>query len=209
MRNQRFPFRVVWAFAACGAIAVGSAGCGGKEEPATTQAPAALLTHPGAKPEPATPEPAPGAQSPAPSPVSPAPISALPAPTAAAQPEPAPSPGAPPPSGGSGVSDPGGEIAVTATKSGLSRVGAQKCKMCHRVQYVSWAESGHAKRKPALECENCHGAGSEYGAMAVMKNAAKATAAGLVKPDAAFCKTCHQQGWSDERLEKAHAHKAG
>jgi len=98
---------------------------------------------------------------------------------------------------------------VAATKSGLTRVGPEKCKTCHKIQYASWIETAHAKRQPALECESCHGMGSEYKVMTVMKDAAKAKAAGLVNPEAKFCQTCHQQGWKEDQLKKAHAHKAG
>jgi hypothetical protein len=103
--------------------------------------------------------------------------------------------------------DPGGEIAVEATRPGLTRIGAAKCGVCHKPQYASWSESAHAKREPPLECESCHGAGSEYKSLSVMKDAEKAKAAGLVLPTATFCTTCHRQGWSDDQLRKAHAHK--
>ena len=47
-----------------------------------------------------------------------------------------------------------------------------------------------------MQCENCHGAGADYKNMAVMKDKAKAAAAGLneFKDMAAvekMCKTCH------------------
>ena len=97
---------------------------------------------------------------------------------------------------------------MKATKAGLAKVGAAACKMCHKVQFASWADSAHGKRTPPLDCEACHGQGSEYKAMAVMKDPAKAKAAGLVMPGAAFCATCHKRGWNDGMLKKAHAHKA-
>jgi hypothetical protein len=58
-----------------------------------------------------------------------------------------------------------------------------------------------------LDCEACHGPGSEYKAIAIMKDPAKALAAGLVMPAKAFCATCHQSGWTDAMLTGAHAHK--
>jgi hypothetical protein len=109
----------------------------------------------------------------------------------------------------SGVVDPGGLIEVKATKSGLTRIGADKCKLCHKVQFTSWAKTAHATRTPPLDCESCHGAGSAYKSMAIMKDSAKAHAAGLVTPDKAFCMTCHKSGWKDDLLKQAHAHKAG
>jgi hypothetical protein len=104
--------------------------------------------------------------------------------------------------------DPGGPIAVAAAKPGLTRVGARKCGVCHRLQLASWTESAHAKRSPPLDCESCHGSGSEYSTLAVMKKPQQARAAGLVQPDATFCATCHRRGWLDDQLQKVHAHKA-
>lgn len=92
-------------------------------------------------------------------------------------------------------------------KAGLVRLGAQACKTCHKVQFASWAATAHAKRTPPLDCEACHGAGSEYKSMATMKDPAKAKAAGLVTPGVAFCTTCHKRGWNEGMLKKAHAHK--
>jgi hypothetical protein len=105
------------------------------------------------------------------------------------------------------VVDPGGEIAVAATRAGLTRIGAEKCKTCHKVQFASWAETAHAKRTPPLDCESCHGPGSEYKSLAVMKDPEKAKAAGLVNPTATFCASCHARGWKGDMLRKAHAHK--
>jgi hypothetical protein len=105
------------------------------------------------------------------------------------------------------VVDPGGEIAVAATRAGLTRIGAEKCKICHKVQFASWVETAHAKRKPPLDCEGCHGPGSEYKSQAVMKDPEKAKAAGLVSPTATFCARCHVGGWKDDMLRTAHAHK--
>jgi hypothetical protein len=59
-------------------------------------------------------------------------------------------------------------------------VGAEKCgKMCHKVQFESWAKSKHGlDRAKGANCETCHGAGSAYMPMSVMKDPAKAKAAG-------------------------------
>jgi hypothetical protein len=105
------------------------------------------------------------------------------------------------------VDDPGGQIAVAATKAGLSRIGAEKCQICHKVQFASWLETSHAKRKPPLDCEGCHGPGSEYKSPAVMKDPVKAKAAGLVIPTSTFCARCHTRGWKDDMLRNVHAHK--
>ena len=103
--------------------------------------------------------------------------------------------------------DIGGPVAVEAPKAGLSRIGSEKCKLCHKVQFASWAETAHAKRTPPLDCESCHGPGSEYKTMEGMKDPEKARAAGLVIPDRSFCQQCHGAAWSDDLLKQAHAHK--
>ncbi len=117
-------------------------------------------------------------------------------------------------------------------------IGAAKCKMCHHVEYESWAKTKHAEatdvaknakdRKfepacldchatdksealPGVQCEACHGAGSEYKTLSVMKDLAKAKAAGLVMPTQETCNRCHDG--KDHHKHQAfnpnvHAHKA-
>ena len=159
---------------------------------------------PAAKAPPATAVPSPPAKATAlpPPPASP---TAVPSPTTPPAPTAAPAP-APAPSGG--VVDPGGEVGVPAGKPGLTRVGAEKCRLCHKVQHASWATTAHARRTPPLDCEGCHGPGSEYKALAVMKDPVKAKAAGLVEPDAPFCGRCHKGKWDPAMLGKVHAHKS-
>lgn len=98
-------------------------------------------------------------------------------------------------------------------------IGAGKCKPCHKTEYDSWVANGthsksmekakastnpkwdasclgcHATNKVetaiGVECESCHGPGSDYKAIAVMKDRAKAVAAGLIVPDQKTCDTCH------------------
>jgi mono/diheme cytochrome c family protein len=95
--------------------------------------------------------------------------------------------------------------------------------MCHKKDGIadSWAATVHAtafdklsdadKANPALkpfyttgstaagelltgiQCEACHGAGSDYKKMSVMKDKAAAIAAGLVMPDAKVCANCHNE----------------
>lgn len=152
---------------------------------------------PGALPAPIPAEPA--------APAAPHPATAAPAAAQATAPTAAPAPARP---SGIEVADPGGDVAVSPAKAGLTRVGAEKCKLCHKAQYSSWAISAHARRTPPLDCESCHGPGSEYRTPTVMKDPAKAKAAGLVQPDAAFCVKCHKGKWDPALLGKAHAHKA-
>lgn len=165
-------------------------------DPAPATAPAATTAK---EPTAATPTTAkaPPVATPTPAPT---PSAAAPAPAAATAPPPAALAAA------SAIADPGGTVAVAATKPGLERIGAEACGDCHDVQFESWAGGAHAKRKPPLDCEHCHGPGSEYEPKSVMKDPAKAKAAGLVMPDKAFCAKCHKQGVDDAFMEKAHAH---
>lgn len=96
-------------------------------------------------------------------------------------------------------------------------IGSEKCKMCHKTEFESWAASKHAKAfetlkpedrakpeclkchavggnaaMPGVGCESCHGAGSEYKAMNVMKDKAAAAKAGLLVPDEKSCRSCHE-----------------
>jgi len=97
-------------------------------------------------------------------------------------------------------------------------ISAAKCKMCHKVQFESWATTRHAKAtetaktstkrtfEPAclschatnadealegVQCEACHGPGSSYKSISIMKDRDKAVAAGLLIPTQATCDRCH------------------
>ncbi len=83
--------------------------------------------------------------------------------------------------------------AVCALGQAPTKVGADKCKLCHKVEFASWAKTKHAAATPKVECEDCHGAGSNYKTMAIMKDKAKAHAAGLIEPTEKDCKACHDQ----------------
>lgn len=90
-------------------------------------------------------------------------------------------------------------------------LGAEKCaKMCHKIQYESWLKTKHAEQNPKVECETCHGKGSDYAKMSVMKNPDAAKAAGLIaKPQKSFCtEKCHKANFKDEMLKNTHEHKA-
>ncbi len=84
------------------------------------------------------------------------------------------------------------------------KLGAGQCRGCHRLQYDSWVKSGHARK--GLDCEGCHGNGSEYAKARVMRDPAAAKAAGLIFQTAAFCEKCHPTA-DASFLPKAHAHK--
>jgi len=174
--------------------------------PATAPAPvpaAAPANPPPAKAAAAAPAPS-ATATPAPAAVTPS----SPAPAKAAAPPPQPVAAAEPaPAATASVVDPGGVVAVGATKAGLTRIGSEECGNCHDVQFTSWSEGPHASRKPPLDCEGCHGPGSEYESKTVMKDPDKARAAGLVMPGKDFCGRCHKKGVNDDLLKKAHAHE--
>lgn len=186
----------------------------------STTAPATAATAPPPTtktPPPPAPKRAKGLMSGAAAPTAPAPSPAGAAPPSRATSEPVAAPAAPaeapraeapPAAAASKVDDPGGPVAAPSKNSAATRVGPEKCKICHKIQFASWAETGHAKRNPPLDCESCHGPGSEYKGLATMKDPEKAKAAGLVLPDAKFCGTCHKRDWTSDMLAKAHAHKA-
>jgi outer membrane biosynthesis protein TonB len=130
-----------------------------------------------------------------------APAPAKPAPTAAPAPAPTPTPTVEPKPEPSPAPKAESAAPPAATHA---KVGADKCKMCHRLQHQSWAASPHAAK--GLDCEGCHGNGSDYWPASVMRDRAKAQAAGLVTPTVAACKRCHATDAA--RFEKVHAHKA-
>lgn len=119
-----------------------------------------------------------------------------------------------------------------------SFVGAGKCKVCHKLQYDSWRTTPHAKatetaksstkwkfapscltchatnedeKLPGVQCESCHGPGSDYKAMSIMKDRQKAIANGLIIPDQGTCNTCHDGKDHHKKVtfnrEVVHAHK--
>lgn len=65
----------------------------------------------------------------------------------------------------------------------------------------------------AVGCESCHGPGSEYKAMKIMKDRDAAVAAGMLLPDEATCTKCHNEesptfkGFNFEEMMAKIAHK--
>lgn len=185
-------------------------------QPAPTQAeakPEATPTAEGPKATASEPKPAP---SPTPAAVStplaaPAPA-ATPAPAPASAPAPAPAP-APPPAPAQAAPSPAPAPTpaaapvgpVSLAKNGHAAIGADKCRMCHRLQHDSWAAGAHARK--GLDCEACHGNGADYKALAVMKNPVAAKAAGLVTPTLDFCRKCHGAKADAALFARVHAHK--
>jgi RecJ-like exonuclease len=109
-------------------------------------------------------------------------------------------------------------LAARSADAAPTYIGADKCKMCHKIQHSSWLETKHAKATEnaknakdmkyeaacltchatnkdeamaGVQCEACHGPGSDYKSIQVMKDREKAVAAGLIVPTQATCNGCH------------------
>lgn len=85
-----------------------------------------------------------------------------------------------------------------AKSKGLAKPAAEspECLQCHVITSPNVEKS--FDMKDGVQCEMCHGAGSAYKSITVMKDKAKAIAAGLTehKDDEAIekqCKTCHNE----------------
>lgn len=72
---------------------------------------------------------------------------------------------------------------------------SDKCLSCHVTAFAvadSLKEATFSITQ-GVECEECHGPGSDYQKMSVMRNREKAIAAGLVLPDSTTCIQCHNE----------------
>lgn len=101
-------------------------------------------------------------------------------------------------------------LSVAGSLAGAANVGAERCKLCHRDIYQSWAATPHARaapdleerclachatelrKLPAVQCEACHGPGGDYAQPEVMIDPEKAAMAGLVRPSIVVCERCHE-----------------
>jgi len=138
------------------------------------------------------------------------------------------------------------DAAKKEEKAKFDYVGDAKCKMCHKDVHTSWLETKHAKafsvlsdeekKKPecvkchitgttaagelleGVQCEACHGPGSEYKSATIMnkkKWAADpdgqlklAMEKGLIMPTAEVCVRCHtpegNPNFKEFNFEKMH-----
>lgn len=117
----------------------------------------------------------------------------------------------------------GAEEAKEAKEVKHEFIGAKKCSMCHKKSGIaeSWKASKHAtawddlsaeeQKNEALlpyyttgtdkkgtlltgiQCEACHGAGSDYKTKKVMQDQEAAIAAGMVIADEKTCMKCHNE----------------
>jgi len=79
--------------------------------------------------------------------------------------------------------------------------GKAECLSCHMTGYGKPAAEGADLN--GVQCESCHGPGSDYKSMQIMSKKeyaanreaahAKSVAAGLILPDEAACKSCHNE----------------
>lgn len=87
-----------------------------------------------------------------------------------------------------------------AKSKGLAKPAAEspECLECHTITADAKLVEKTFDMKEGVQCETCHGAGSGYKTIPIMKDRAKAIAAGMreFKDEAAieaFCKTCHNE----------------
>jgi hypothetical protein len=72
---------------------------------------------------------------------------------------------------------------------------SEKCLVCHITAFSveKDAKDSTLTLAEGISCEACHGPGSDYKAMAIMKDKQKAIAAGLIIPNEKTCVTCHNE----------------
>lgn len=70
---------------------------------------------------------------------------------------------------------------------------AAQCLKCHITGFGEDASlfTDSFVKTDGVQCETCHGAGSDYLALSVMKDRAKAVQAGLIIPTKELCVKCH------------------
>jgi hypothetical protein len=66
-----------------------------------------------------------------------------------------------------------------------------KCLKCHATAACDASLNGGVKLTEGVSCESCHGPGSMYKTLTIMKDRTKAIANGLIVPNEALCKKCH------------------
>jgi nitrate/TMAO reductase-like tetraheme cytochrome c subunit len=84
---------------------------------------------------------------------------------------------------------------IAAAKNIADPQNAAECLRCHIAGYGAPAAAltEKYKKEDGVTCEGCHGPGGDYWKMDVMKDKAKAMAAGLVMPNEKTCTGCHNQ----------------
>jgi YVTN family beta-propeller protein len=94
-----------------------------------------------------------------------------------------------------------------AAISGLRQEPEQApiCLGCHATAYNAeeWEKDDGFRIEDGVQCEACHGPGSEYMSEAVMRDRNEAMKAGLRMPDERFCMGCHVEKGSHVAVLKA------
>ncbi len=89
------------------------------------------------------------------------------------------------------------EAKVIAEKRGVSGdpQKAPECLKCHVTAYGvdESLVAASFKMPDGIQCETCHGPGSDYKKGAIMKDLTKAMEAGLIMPTEALCVKCHNE----------------
>lgn len=66
------------------------------------------------------------------------------------------------------------------------------CLKCHSTYHAINADLNMSlTEEEGVSCESCHGPGSKYKSMSIMKDQAKAVENGLILPNQELCVTCH------------------
>ena len=91
-----------------------------------------------------------------------------------------------------------------------------ECVQCH---VVAFNKGGYKMDDPMnakfenVQCENCHGPGSKYKKMSIMKDRQKSIENGMIIPDEKTCLECHNKkspkfkGWNYQEYLKKIDHK--
>jgi predicted CxxxxCH...CXXCH cytochrome family protein len=76
---------------------------------------------------------------------------------------------------------------------------AEKCFNCHSTGYgkggYDTAVNDTTGKFDGVQCEACHGPGSDYKKMDIMKDKQKSIANGLIMPKPEDCKNCHNNSY--------------
>ena len=93
------------------------------------------------------------------------------------------------------------------TISGLRQAPQEAaiCLGCHATAYNAegWEKDDGFRTEDGVQCEACHGPGSEYMSEAVMRNPPEAMKSGLRMPDERFCMGCHVEKGSHVAVLKS------
>jgi hypothetical protein len=104
----------------------------------------------------------------------------------------------------------------TAKKAGIAGdpQKSEKCLKCHVTAFGANASliDSSFSIKDGVQCESCHGAGSSYAKLNIMKDKKLSIAAGMVEPTEKVCVKCHNsespyfKGFKFDEMAKKIAH---